>query len=460
MDDGWLRVARLLSNIGPHTFALTRRQKVFCGVAGVGLVAAVSASAIGVEYSPNSVAASLGGPFTVSADSSVAELRNDRRHWIGGGGGFANPWPSFKDVPFAVPFAKLMLFGDKKPKVPIAADRVRAQHINWDRIRKDANYDKMHLTWLSHAAFLLSVPGANILLDPCLSDRCSPLSWAGPSRIVNPPCKLEELDVDVCVISHNHYDHLDLDVMKKLVEKKKDILFFVPMGNKKLLVDAGISNVIECDWWDSYKLHKPASQDSPVESNVQITCTPSQHFSSRTLWDKNKTLWSSWHIQSTVNQDDNEDDDNTNILAEANLNEPISSTPATSNPNTITKKFFFGGDTGYRTVLQGDSEDDVATCPAFREIHSHFGDTDLAALPIGAYAPRHLLSNVHCSPRDAIDIHHDLNAKKSVAMHWGTFVLSREDVMEPPRLLRQEMEKRGMREEEFVVVDIGETVTV
>ncbi|KAI9345225.1 beta-lactamase superfamily domain-containing protein [Obelidium mucronatum] len=320
----------------------------------------------------------------------------------------------------------------------------------------------MLLTWLGHAAFLLTLPGARVLLDPCLSDRCSPLSWAGPQRLVAPPCKLEDLDPDVVVISHNHYDHLDLDVMKKLVQKKKDLLFFVPLGNKKLL---GITNVVECDWWDSYSVHKPKTDVSP-EANLQISCTPSQHFSSRTLWDKNQTLWSSWHIQSTAFSHEtppttstSNNDANHAHNTNHGHNHSNECDITTSSPRPITKSFFFGGDTGYRTVFTSEDEENAPTCPAFRQVREKFGDTDLAALPIGAYNPRHLLSNVHCSPKDAVEVHLDLGAKKSVAMHWGTFVLSREDVMEPPRLLREEMAKRGVREDEFLVIEVGETVS-
>ncbi|KAJ3124227.1 hypothetical protein HK100_011310 [Physocladia obscura] len=339
-------------------------------------------------------------------------------------GGFVNPWPSARDpvTSFWLMLPKLLaarVFGPKAAAPETSASAPPLRPVDFGRLtRATQTPGAMALTWLGHAAFLLSSAEANVLLDPCLSDRCSPLSFAGPKRVVQPPCSLDELDVDVVVISHNHYDHLDLDVLKKLHAKNNNIVFFVPLGNKSLLTAAGISNIVECDWWDSFSLSKTTVKTGPIT----ITCTPCQHFSSRTAWDRNETLWSSWHLA------------------------------------TSSKRFFFGGDTGYRSVFEGETEEGSPTCPAFREVRARFGDTDLSALPIGAYEPRHLFSPIHCNPNDAIDVHLDLGSKKSVAMHWGTFPLGFEGVMEPPIALREAMKKRGLKEDEFLVVDVGETV--
>ncbi|KAJ3073550.1 hypothetical protein HDU98_001290, partial [Podochytrium sp. JEL0797] len=450
MDSTFLRML-LSSNVTLSSFALTRRQKAASGsVLALGIALGFYHSLADPEPKASSA---LHSPFAVSPLPTDTNPFRSMSHHLPDAKGFANPWPSYRknEKTFLVSFAKLLLFGDKMPPIPPVQARVPTRPIDWDRIAASYNSSTNHehelsLTWLSHAAFLLTMPGARILLDPCLSDRCSPLSFAGPRRIVAPPCKVDELNVDCVVISHNHYDHLDLNVLKKLMQVNRDVLFFVPLGNKRLLMDEGITNVVECDWWDSYRLHKPKTASAP-ESNLQISCTPSQHFSGRTLWDHGQTLWSSWHIQSTVSHAPSPHNNNS---SDARVREPT----------TTTKSFFFGGDTGYRTVFPHDCESLVPTCPAFRQIHTRFGPPDLAALPIGAYAPRELLSNVHCSPADAVDVHVDLGAKKSVACHWGTFVLSREDVMDPPRVLRRELEARGMGGEEFMVVDVGETVTV
>ncbi|KAI8834754.1 beta-lactamase superfamily domain-containing protein [Chytriomyces cf. hyalinus JEL632] len=385
------------------------------------------------------------GSFSVT---KLASKVSDKSHHLPDGAGFKNPWASFQST--TPSFSGIVKALMNLPTAPQSKDRLKVRPIDFDALARvralapTSNSAKdMSLTWLGHAAFLLNAPGITVLLDPCLSDRCSPVSFAGPQRMVQPPCKLEELDVDVVVISHNHYDHLDLDVMKKLAVRKPEIIFFVPLGNKNLLVEAGLKNVLECDWWDSYELRIPktdAVQESPKSSSwfktasapadmsaqpaIQITCTPCQHFSSRSLFDRNATLWSSWFLQ------------------------------------TPTKRFFFGGDTGYRTVRAGDDEDTVPTCPAFKDIRTQLGSPDLSALPIGAFRPREWLSAVHCSPKDAVDVHTDLQSKKSVGMHWGTFSLAGDDYWEPRLLLTEELQKRGIPLEDFITVEVGETVVV
>ncbi|KAJ3322227.1 hypothetical protein HDV06_003287 [Boothiomyces sp. JEL0866] len=328
-------------------------------------------------------------------------------------GGFINPWGSFIATSTSDLFKMFGTVFSNSPK-PTVTELPKVVDVDFEKI-KAINDGKaretMMATWLGHAAMLVSVKGSNVLFDPCLSERCSPVSFAGPKRLVPPPCKFEELpNVDVVVISHNHYDHLDLPVMQKLA--KKDTWFFVPMGNKELLEESGISNVVECDWWDEYQV-------SNDKFDIKIACTPCQHFTGRSLTDRFKTLWSSWVLLS---------DD---------------------------KRFFFGGDTGYRTVREGMDEDTAPTCPAFKEIGEKYGPFNLSAIPIGAYSPRWFMSAVHCNPRDAVDVHVDIKSSRSVGMHWGTFILTNEPVNEPPIKLLEEMKKRGLDPNAFRVVDIG-----
>ncbi|KAJ3349388.1 hypothetical protein HDU83_000616 [Entophlyctis luteolus] len=403
-----------------------------------------------------------GGESAVFSVVRVADARNEpsHNHHLPNGSGFVNPWPSFDKNRPNNPFA--FLYGVIQDRIraigttdkPVQEDSLTAPPVRpitkdiliklQEQVASAAAADGvggMALTWLGHAAFLLTTPDANVLLDPCLSDRCSPVSFAGPRRVVRPPCALEDLPVDIVVVSHNHYDHLDINTMTSLARANKDIIFFVPLGNKKLLIDAGIKNVVECDWWDSYEVvrNKPVQATSPTKTSnfswfnekfsnqpLTITCTPCQHFSSRTLFDRNETLWSSWYI----------------------------STPKT--------RFFFGGDTGYRSVsledIKNKTESALPTCPAFREVRTRLGSPHLSALPIGAYEPRHMLSPVHLNPYDAVDVHVELGSRKSVAMHWGTFGLGMEAIMAPPRMLREALAARGIGTGEFMVVDVGETV--
>ncbi|KAI8910343.1 beta-lactamase superfamily domain-containing protein [Gorgonomyces haynaldii] len=332
-------------------------------------------------------------------------------------GGFVNPWPSFRSDNGIKEVFKLVW--NRKPPVVSETPKVippQLEEIKAFFENKIAPERKMMLTWLGHAAFLLTFPGFHVLFDPCLSERCSPLSFAGPKRITPVPCDFDALpEIDCVVISHNHYDHLDLPTIRKLV--KPNTWFFVPLGNKKLLNDEGIENVIECDWWDEYEFKK-------ADQSLKIACTPCQHFSSRSLTDRNKTLWSSWVVKHRQSG------------------------------------FFFAGDTGYRTVLEGDDEDTVPSCPAFKDIGAKYGPFQLSAIPIGAYLPRWFMSPIHCSPKDAVDVHLDVKSLKTIAMHWGTFVLSDEEVMGPPQDLKQELEKRGLDPNAFVCCDIGATTIV
>ncbi|KAJ3272134.1 hypothetical protein HDV01_005899 [Terramyces sp. JEL0728] len=315
-------------------------------------------------------------------------------------GGFINPWSSFIATSFTDVFKMFGSVMSTTPK-PTANELPKVIDVDFKKIKaiNDGEArETMMATWLGHAAVLLSVKGSNVLFDPCLSERCSP----------------ELPNVDVVVISHNHYDHLDLPVMQKLA--KKDTWFFVPLGNKELLVSSGISNVIECDWWDEYQV-------SNDRFDIKIACTPCQHFTGRSLTDRFKTLWSSWVVLSGE------------------------------------KRFFFGGDTGYRTVREGMDEETAPTCPAFKEIGDKYGPFNLSAIPIGAYSPRWFMSAVHCNPRDAVDLHLDIKSLKSVGMHWGTFILTNEPVNEPPVKLLEEMKKRGLDPNAFHVVDVGGQVS-
>ena len=257
------------------------------------------------------------------------------------------------------------------------------------------------LTWLGHASFLFQYAGVSLLTDPVFSERCSPLQFVGPRRHTPVPLQVAELpSITDVLISHNHYDHLDENSVRDLHRRFGAALrFHVPTGVAPWFRRRGIDNVSELGWWQS---HREADRE------LELFCLPTQHFSGRTATDRNTSLWCSWMAD----------------IADCRL--------------------YFAGDTGYSASL-------------FREIGELFAPVHLALLPIGAYDPRWFMSPVHVAPEEALHIHRDIGARRSVAMHWGTFVLTSEPMDEPPRRLRQVLAEAGLADDEFMVFQHGET---
>ncbi|GAQ81915.1 N-acyl-phosphatidylethanolamine-hydrolyzing phospholipase D [Klebsormidium nitens] len=344
-------------------------------------------------------------------------------HHVPGGEGFRNPWPSFNQKQGLLVFGKLMLQDWNSKTAKVTTDMVKAlQPVEPDleKIIAPPN-NKIQLTWIGHATYLMQMEGLTILTDPVWGDRCSPSKWFGPKRHVQPPLPLSKLpEVDVILISHNHYDHLDVDTIKTMGNKP---LYLVPLGLKKFFTDLGISNVVELDWWQEKKLTSKGVE-------ITATCTPAQHFSSRTAFDRNKTLWCSWVVRGPK------------------------------------RRVWFGGDTGYRSVPKERTttsdpphvqNEGLPVCPAFAEIGERYGPFDVALIPIGAYGPRWFMSAVHCSPEDAVAVHVDVKSKQSVAMHWGTFSLTDEPLLEPPVRLSKELQRLRIEPESFIALRHGET---
>ncbi|MGQ0653219.1 MAG: MBL fold metallo-hydrolase, partial [Betaproteobacteria bacterium] len=255
------------------------------------------------------------------------------------------------------------------------------------------------VTWVGHATVLLRVGGASVLTDPHFSERASPLSFAGPRRVVPAVPRIEELPhIDAVVISHNHYDHLDQDSVRRLAgQPGGSPRFFMPLGLKDWFARRGIDDVVELDWWESREF-----------KGLRLDFVPVQHWSKRTLSDENQTLWGGWVVRHTE------------------------------------LSFFFAGDTGY-------SRD-------FADIRAKFGGFDLAAIPIGAYAPRWFMQIMHLDPAEAVRVHRDVNARRSLAIHWGTFAnLTDEGLYEPPVRLGEALKKAGLTERDFFVLKHGET---
>jgi L-ascorbate metabolism protein UlaG (beta-lactamase superfamily) len=302
-----------------------------------------------------------------------------------------------------------------------------------------------------------------VLFDPVLEHRCSPFSWLGPQRYTPSPCDVADLPVvDAVLISHNHYDHLSSPTVQQIATRFPGAHFFVPLGLEKWFHSAGITNVTELDWWEGAdltlapkRLERAQNMDGDSVKSAEghtitarVSCLPSQHTSRRTGLDTDATLWCSWAVSSS------------------------------SGPSPEPCSVYFAGDTGYRAVPRiasgktkdgsplaldpaADYEppyDTLPVCPQFAQVGELRGPFDLGLLPIGAYKPRQVMSHMHCNPFDAVELFRDTRCKRAMGIHWGTWMLTAEDVMEPPELLKLALRRRGIDETGvFDVCDIGES---
>ena len=240
-------------------------------------------------------------------------------------------------------------------------------------LRENAKQGTPTVTWVGHATVLVQMDHVTFLTDPTWSDTASPVSFAGPKRFVAPGIAIEDLPaIDFVVVSHNHYDHLDLPTLVTLAERSPGTRFFVPLGNERLLKKNGIDNVTALDW----------GQFAEV-GDVRVYCLPAQHWSKRSLTDDLKSLWSSWAVVGPE------------------------------------RRFYFAGDTGY---FEG-----------FAKIAKALGPFDLAAIPVGAYEPADMMKHSHMNPEQAVQAAVDLNTNVTLAVHYGTFDLANEPLDDPPK---------------------------
>lgn len=253
------------------------------------------------------------------------------------------------------------------------------------------------ITFINHATFLIQVNGFKILTDPIWSDRASPFNWIGPNRMRPPGVKFDDLPgIDAVLISHNHYDHLDLPTVRRLKETF-DPQFIVPLGVGAFLKQNGISKIVELDWWQQFILGE----------DLNISSVPAQHFSGRGLTDRDKTLWSGYVIENDAGN------------------------------------VYFAGDTGYDGF--------------FPEIDERFGPIETALIPIGAYRPRWFMEPIHVDPEQAVQIHLDVQARQSIGIHFGTFPLADDGMTEPLEDLQSAKEKFNIPSGEFTTLKEGQT---
>lgn len=260
-----------------------------------------------------------------------------------------------------------------------------------------ANGLERTVTWIGHCTFLLQLGGLNILTDPHFTSRASPVPFAGPKRTTPPGLALADMpQLDIVLVSHNHYDHLDYSSLRMVRDHSPQAVFCLPLRLGYWFQGIGIDNFIEFDWWQEQKVR-----------DASITSVPTQHWSNRLIYDRNRTLWCGFVV------------------------------------DVGDYRFVFIGDTGY-------SRD-------FADIQEKFGGFDLAAIPIGAYNPRWFMKEAHQNPEEAVQCMQDLNARKAVATHWGTFQLTLEEMDEPPRRLAEARAKAGLKEADFMAMRHGQT---
>lgn len=314
-------------------------------------------------------------------------------------GGFHNPWPGSALHGFGS-FFKWMLTRSRRESATSAESN---PSLPASQELPPNTSDTLSVTWIGHSSFLIQFAGMNILTDPIWSDRASPVGFAGPKRLVPPGIALDALPrIDVTVLSHDHYDHLDDATVRRLIAQFPRMPWITPLGVGDFLRKRGASSVKELDWW---------SED--VVGSATFGCTPAQHFSGRFPWNRNATLWCGWTIR-------------------------IGST-----------RVFFAGDTGLH--------------PEFAAIAERFGPFDMSILPIGAYDPRWFMHPVHMAPEEAVAAFHAIGSAHPglsgvmVGSHWGTFRLTDEPVDEPPMLTRQAWTATNLPPENLWILSHGES---
>lgn len=274
---------------------------------------------------------------------------------------------------------------------------------NWEEVSESQHHElpavtagQTSVTWVNHSTFLIRAQGLNILTDPVWSKRTSPFSFAGPKRVQAPGLSWDKLPkIDVVLVSHNHYDHLDLDTLLDL-EKRDQPLFLVALGDGGWLKKKGLKNVVEKDWWEVAEF-----------GAAKFTFLPAQHWSARWTWDRNESLWGAWGVE--VNG----------------------------------QKIYHAGDTGLG--------------PHFAQTRERWGAPHIALLPIGAYEPRWFMKPMHMNPSDAVEAMELLGAKQAIGMHFGTFQLTDEAREQPVKDLAEALAKKNIPATKFPAPKFGES---
>ena len=316
-------------------------------------------------------------------------------------GGFRNPWPDSEPRSWS----EAMRWWRERRKHNLAPSPSPGSFpsatpmISYPR----AETADFTATWVGHSTVLLQMGGLNILTDPVFSLRASPVQWTGPRRLMDPALALDALPpLDVVLLSHNHYDHLDKPAVRRLARAHPGAAWIVPLRLGAYIRGWGVSEPIELDWW----------QQAHVRG-LHVTATPSRHFSARRVGDRMKTLWCGYAFE----------------------------TPG--------QRVYFAGDTAYH--------------PQLGEIGARCGPFDLVMMPIGAYDPRWFMHVMHLDPEEAVQAYLDLTASRGgaapvmLALHWGTFRLTDEPMDEPPRRAAAAWREKMLDESRLWIAKFGET---
>jgi L-ascorbate metabolism protein UlaG (beta-lactamase superfamily) len=256
-------------------------------------------------------------------------------------------------------------------------------------------------TWVGQSTVVLRSASATILTDPIFSERAGPVSWAGPRRIAPPGVNFGAVPrVDAVLLSHDHFDHCDLPTLRRLA-RRDNPLVIAPLGHRPLLAGSGLHRIVELDWWQTHA----------CAPGLEATLVPALHWSRRRPFGANRRLWGGFMLRAGG------------------------------------RLVYFAGDTGYDERL-------------FVEIGRRCGTPDLALLPIGAYEPRWFMRSAHMNPPEAVRVHRDVGARRSIAIHWGTFHLTDEGYDEPVRALEAARKLAGLRADDFDAPPLGASVAV
>lgn len=341
----------------------------------------------------------------MSEDGPSPSEGRERPPHHGPNGRFRNPWPLGREAPLGagdlLQWAWQRWREGRAPNPPPAALPRAEAELAWPRVPEGAG--ELRLTWVGQATFLIQLPGLTLLTDPVFSRRASPMRWVGPKRLSAPGLTLDSLPpVDGVLLSHDHYDHLDAPTVDALHARFGDaITWLTPLGYEAWFARRGVKTVRELDWWETDRLEVG-------DAVATIRALPVRHWTRRRLFDARKRLWCGWSVEAGEH------------------------------------RLLFGGDSGYG--------------PGFAEIGDRAGPFDVALMPVGAYEPRSFMRPSHMNPEEAVQACRDVGARAMVGMHWGTFRLTDEPPLEPPRRTREAWSSLGLEPADLYIPALGQTL--